>query len=93
MAGRKGEKFWADAVMRAVNRRLDDEEGQPKKLDRLADELVDAGMRGDIPALKEIGDRLDGKPKQAIDHGTQDDDPLQEFLRAVTDGTGRIGES
>lgn len=64
MAGRKGEKFWADAVKRAVNRRLDSVEGKPKKLEILADRLVDAGLDGDVSALKEIGDRLDGKPKQ-----------------------------
>ncbi|MCA0846110.1 hypothetical protein [Salipiger thiooxidans] len=46
---------------------MEDEEGQPKKLDRLADCLVDAGLAGDVSALKEIGDRLDGKPKQATE--------------------------
>lgn len=67
MAGRKGEKFWADAVKRAVNRRLEDEEGKPKKLERLADRLVDAALDGDIQAMKEIGDRLDGKATQQTD--------------------------
>lgn len=67
MAGRKGEKFWADAVKRAVNRRLDDEEGKPKKLERIADALVEAALDGDIQAIKEIGDRLDGKATQQTD--------------------------
>jgi len=77
MAGRKGEKFWADAVMRAVNRRLENEEGKPKKLDRLADKLVDAGLEGDTTALREIGDRLDGKPKQTVDSNTTIDGQLE----------------
>jgi hypothetical protein len=67
MAGRKGEKFWADAVRRAVMRRMDDVEGKPQKLERLADKIVEAGMEGDIQALKEIGDRLDGKATQQTD--------------------------
>jgi hypothetical protein len=67
MAGRKGEKIWADAVRRAVMRRLEDEEGKPKKLERLADRLVEEGLAGDVTALKEIGDRLDGKPRQIIE--------------------------
>lgn len=67
MAGRKGEKFWADAVRRAVFRRLEDREGQPKRLEVLADKLVEAGMEGDMAALKEIGDRLDGRPRQQIE--------------------------
>ena len=66
MAGRKGEKFWADAVKRAVNRRLTDQEGNPKKLEALADRLVESGLAGDVTALKEIGDRLDGKPAATV---------------------------
>lgn len=81
MAGRKGEKFWADAVTRAVNRRLDDIEGQPKKLDRLADKLVDAGLAGEIPALKEIGDRLDGRPAQAVKLSGNPDEPVSVEFR------------
>lgn len=67
MAGRKGEKFWADAVRRAVNRRLDGVEGNPKKIEAIADRLVEAAMDGDIQAIKEIGDRLDGKATQQTD--------------------------
>ena len=73
MPGPKSDKIWADAVRRAVNRRLDKEEGKPKKLERLADKIVEAGLAGDIQAMKEIGDRLDGKPKQA--HVGDDDAP------------------
>ncbi len=65
MAGRKGEKVWADAVRRAVSRRLEDVEGKPQKIERLADRLVELATDGDVTALKEIGDRLDGKPTQA----------------------------
>lgn len=66
MAGRKGEKIWADAVRRAVMRRMAGEAGKPKKLEHLADRLVDAALGGDIQALKEVGDRLDGRPAQAV---------------------------
>lgn len=72
MPGPKSDKIWADAVRRAVKRRLDDEEGKPQKLERLADKLVGAGLAGDISALREIGDRLDGKPSQSIDHSSED---------------------
>lgn len=76
MAGKKGEKFWADAVRRAVNRRMADEEGKPKKLERLADKLVEAGLGGDIQALKEIGDRLDGRAAQALAVTGEDGGPV-----------------
>lgn len=66
MANPKAEKVWADAVRRAVNRRLENEEGKPKKIERLADKLVDFALEGEGWAMKEIGERLDGKSPQAI---------------------------
>lgn len=37
-----------------------------KKLRKLADAIVDKALDGDVSALKEIGDRLDGKPHQSV---------------------------
>lgn len=64
----KSEKPWRDALQRAVKRRSEGK-GSPQALDRLADRLVATALEGDVAALKEIGDRLDGKPTQQIDHG------------------------
>lgn len=57
-------KVWHAAVMRALEKR-----GAGDKmaaLDELASKLLDACASGDLPALKELGDRLDGKPAQTI---------------------------
>src|SRR5215471_3793877 len=51
---------WTRAIERAVHRTAKD--GKTKRLDLLADRLVSAGLKGDVPALKEIGDRLEGRP-------------------------------
>lgn len=51
---------WAEAI----NRVLLAEDG--KKLRALAEKLVEKALEGDVSALKEIGDRSDGKPAQAI---------------------------
>lgn len=59
--GPKAEKPWREAVQRAVRRKMKGE-GQPQRLDLLADKVVALGLEGDISAIKEIGDRLDGKP-------------------------------
>lgn len=56
----KKNKPWADAL----NRALLAEDG--RKLRALADKLVDRALEGDVTALKEIGDRIDGKPAQII---------------------------
>ncbi len=51
-------KVWSDAIRRAVM--------QGKKLDSLANAIITAAEGGDIAALKEIGDRLEGKVSQTI---------------------------
>jgi hypothetical protein len=51
---------WAEAI----NRALLAEDG--KKLRALADKIIDKALEGDVQALKEIGDRVDGKAAQAI---------------------------
>lgn len=72
--GSKSEKIWRDAVMRAVKRRNSKEE--PQALEKLADELVATALAGDVTALKEIGDRLDGKPTQQLQHSGDAQSPL-----------------
>ncbi len=53
-------KPWSDAI----NRALLAEDG--KKLRALADKLIDKALEGDVSALKEVGDRMEGKAAQAI---------------------------
>jgi len=83
MAGNKQEKIWADAVKRAVHRRLDDVEGKPRKLEHLADKLVGRALDGEVSALKEIGDRLDGRSTQQID-GTMVHGMSEELLSIIS---------
>jgi hypothetical protein len=56
-------KIWSDAVRKAII--------QGDKLDKLANSLIDKAIDGDISALKEIGDRLEGKATQQIDQNTE----------------------
>ena len=69
--GQKLDKIWRAAIRRAVSERIEDEEGEKgakaKALHLLARKLVKTGLKGDVSALKEIGDRLDGKPAQSVD--------------------------
>lgn len=66
--GAWSDKAWRDAIRVAVMRAHEDPK-KGKKLAALADALVDAGLDGDVAALKEIGDRLDGKVPQAVTGG------------------------
>lgn len=58
----EGRGLWGGAVRRAVARAAKAKgEGICAMLDRIADALVQKGAEGDIQAIKEIGDRVDGK--------------------------------
>lgn len=69
-------KVWHAAIMRALERRQPADQ-RIKAIDELADKLIELVATGDLAALKEFGDRLDGKPAQAIIGGGEDDPPLQ----------------
>ena len=94
--GYKSQKNWRDAIRRAVNRKTK-RKGNPQWLDVLADRLVRVANKGDVSALKEIGDRLDGKPAQAIAIKGDPDSPVIFNLRLgdgiapkIIDGTAEI---
>lgn len=40
---------------------------------------------GDIPAIKELADRLDGKVAQALVGGDEDDSPLQVIIKRFSE--------
>lgn len=59
-------KIWRAAIERALERRTQSRTDGIKEIDALADKLLTLVADGDLPALKEFGDRIDGKPAQAI---------------------------
>lgn len=74
MAGRPpSEKTFANMLRVAIKEAHVD---GGDKLRKVADALVDKAMTGDIPAIKEIADRLDGKVPQAI-VGDDELDPIK----------------
>ncbi len=57
-------KPWQDALRKMAMRPTDekDDEGKTKrKLEKIAETVVESAISGDLAAAKEIGDRLDGK--------------------------------
>ena len=77
--GRRREKLWKDALIRAMKRRdqgLGDDD--PRALERIADKVVSLAEMGDMAAIKEIADRFDGKVAQTtILAGDEDGGPVQ----------------
>ena len=55
---------WAEAINKALCQAQD---GKPAKLRALAEKLVDKALEGDMTAMKEMGDRVDGKALASVD--------------------------
>lgn len=66
---------WRDAINRALAKR--DEREQGRALANLAEKLLAAAEVSDVGALKELGDRLDGKVAQAVILAGDAENPVQ----------------
>jgi len=85
-------KRWQDALNKALAR-YSTEDGKIKAgeaLDKVAETVVGKALAGDKDAWQEIGNRLDGKPAQAIIGGNDDDPPIsiKEILIRGVDAVG-----
>jgi len=74
-AGPFSDKLWRHAIMRAVNRLSQDK--KTKHLDILAHRLIKMATEGDVSAMKEIGNRLDGMSAQSVTVSGDKENPLQ----------------
>lgn len=61
-SGHAPRKIW----IAALNRAIAQDDG--KKLRAAAEKLLDMAADGDVQAIRELGDRLDGKATQAVEH-------------------------
>jgi hypothetical protein len=62
-------RIWRDAIHRALAKRARSD--QVVALDELAEKLLTLADQGDLGALKELGDRLEGKAVQAVEAQVQ----------------------
>lgn len=58
--GTKKYKIWGETLRRIAIQ-------DPEKLRKIAEALYQKASEGDVQAVKEIGDRLDGKAHQSMD--------------------------
>lgn len=88
--GRPKSKPFKDALRKALEEAGDNE----RALSLVAMALVAKAQMGDVRAIKELADRLDGKVTQPI--GGDDDDPLNiihTIRRVIVDPRHQDGES
>lgn len=76
--GRSGRKANENVFRHALVEKLDelDPVTDRKKLYAIAKKLIDMALDGDISAIREVMDRVDGKPQQSLIHSNDPDNPL-----------------
>jgi hypothetical protein len=75
--GKQPGKIW----IAALNRSIAQDDG--KRLRAAAEKLLDLAAEGNVPALKELGDRLDGRAAQAIELSSDPNAPLKIIHESV----------
>ena len=84
--GRPKEKPFADALRMEIAAAGEDH----RALRRVARKLIENAEAGDIRAIRELADRLDGKPIQAVDANVDvSTDPLAELIKYVNENGKR----
>lgn len=67
----KSNRLWAETIRRAVV------QSDAERLRRIAEALLTKAEEGDMNAIKELGDRLDGKSVQGIEQKTEHSGEVQ----------------
>jgi len=80
--GRSGEKIFTDALRLELNRIDPTDKEKRKKVNRLAEKLVECALDGEGWAFNMIADRLEGKAAQQIDHNVIDNREISEYSDA-----------
>jgi hypothetical protein len=79
MAAPKGNQFASKARVMSAHLKKRIEERQLAPL--LMDALLEKALSGDVQAIREVFDRVDGKAPQDINVGGQDGNPVESITR------------
>ena len=83
-SGPRKAKVWRDTLMLVLNRPADEPLPAGKtNLERVITKQVIMAMDGDSASIRDIADRIDGKPAQAIVGGDEDDNPVRAVVNLI----------
>jgi hypothetical protein len=54
-----------------------------KKLRQIARAHIEKAASGDVQAIKELADRLDGRPAQMLEHSSPDSEPITKVVNEI----------
>ncbi len=84
-------KPWRDAIAWALEKHKNSQTDRAQALRDIATQMIDKALGGDMTAMKELGDRLDGKAPQdvqvnaSVDLATLPIDDLMELFHKISD--------
>lgn len=70
-----------------------DEGGEYKRVEKLCRNLVDMAMGKDLAAIREVLDRVDGKPHQSSDMNVSAGGDLADILASVASRGARVSDA
>ena len=77
-------RLFEQALIRAIKQR-DLKDGEGETLRKIAEKLLESATNGELNAIKETRDTLDGKPAQAITGGDGGPVQIEEVRRTIVD--------
>jgi hypothetical protein len=84
-------RVWRDAINRALAQRHP--QGRQAALQALAEKLLTACEEGDLVALKELGDRVEGKAIQAVEVAGSEGGAIEQNLTVTFVSAATAGEA
>ena len=84
-------RIWRDAINRALAKRHPN--GRQAAIEELAEKLLSLCEQGELNALKEFGDRVEGKAIQAVELGGPDGNAIEQNLTVTFVGAGTPAEA
>ena len=83
LKGAKPDKLMRNALALELHQEDVIEGVKIKRLRRVAKALVDRALEGDIAAIREINERMDGKVPQALQHTGDEENPIAHTVKIV----------
>lgn len=74
-------KYWSDALRKYITQ-------NPNELEAAAKALFDKAKEGDVAAIKEIGDRLEGKAVQRVEGSGEGGEFITKMLVELVEPSG-----
>lgn len=67
---------WRDTIRRVMDKYEKGDVKRRQALDKVGEKLIEKALDGDMQAIKELGDRYDGKPAQSVTVAGDPNNPL-----------------